>query len=80
MSWRRIPANHRADALLQVVVERHAVAQHDEQHDANIVFPVLSDRDALDNLVELLDLAIYLRRADTDTAGVQDGIRAPVDY
>ena len=79
MARRRVLADAAADAILELVGERHAVAQPDEQHDALVVVPVLADDEALDDLVELLDLAIDLGGADAHAAGVQHGIRAAVD-
>src|SRR5262249_31179454 len=43
------------------------------------VLPVLADHDALQDLRQLLHLAIDLRRADADAAGVQHRVGAAVD-
>ena len=51
----------------------------DEEHDPLVVVPLLPDDEALQHLVELLDLAVDLRRPDADAAGVQHRVRAPVD-
>ena len=64
-------------------VERDAVAQADEQHHTYVAHlarrPILADDDALDDLVELFDLAVNLGRADAHTGGIERGIRASVD-
>ena len=55
------------------------VAQPDEQHDALVAVPLLADDQALDDLGELLDLAVDLGRADAHAAGIQHGVGAAVD-
>src|SRR3546814_357569 len=67
------------DALLQGLVQRHAVAQADEQNDAHVILPVLADDQALDHLVQRLDLTVDLGGADPDAARVERRVGAPVD-
>jgi monoamine oxidase len=79
-TWRgEAPVRILARILLQVVVERDAVGQADEQHDADVVVPVLADADRLQHLVHLLDLGIDLGGADAHAAGVERGIGTAVD-
>ena len=54
--------------------ERQALAQPDEQHHAFVAIPLLADHQALDDLVELLHLAVDFRRADADAAGIEHGV------
>ncbi len=61
-------------------VELHAVAESYEEHDPFIAIPVLPDHEALDDLFELLDLPVDLRRADANAAGIEDRVRAAVDH
>src|SRR5438552_4904425 len=80
---RGVGADLLLDAVDQCLVERDAVAQADEQHHTYVAHlarrPILADDDALDDLVELFDLAVNLGRADAHTAGIERGIRASVD-
>ena len=69
----------RADPLTQRVVQRQAVGQYDEQHDADVVLPALADRDALADLRQLLDLAVDLGRADAHAAGIEHRVGTAVD-
>ena len=78
---RRVRADVLLDPLDQRVVEREALAQLHEQHDAHVAPspPVLADHEALDHLVELLDLPVDLRGADAHAARIQRRVRAAVD-
>ena len=58
---------------------RTALAHHDEQDDAHVVIPFLSDRDAFHDLVERFDLSVDLGSADANATGIQNRIRSPVD-
>ena len=79
-TWTILAGTCRGEVLLRMrrrirsssrVVETDAVAQPDEQHDPFVALPLLADDQALDDLVELLDLPIDLGRADADAAGVE---------
>ena len=61
------------------IVERETFAQLDEQHDPHVARPVLPDHQRLDDLVELLDLAVDLGGADAHAAGVQHRVGAAMD-
>jgi len=76
---RRIVTNFLANPALQFVIEFETGAQYDEQHDPDVVIPVLANRDALDNLVKFLDLPIDLGCANAYTARVQDSVRTPMN-
>src|SRR5258708_26278212 len=71
MPRRRVGADLPLDAIDQGVVERQPVAEPNEQDDAHVADlarrPILADDDALDDFVELLDLAVDLRGADAYT-------------
>ena len=71
-------ADRAADLVAQRLVERQAVAQAHEQHDAHVALPLLRDRDRLGDFLDLLDLAIDLGGADAHAAGIQHGIGAAV--
>ena len=75
---RRVAADRVADLVAQLLVERQALAQPDEQHDAHVALPLLRDRDRLGDFLDLLDLAIDLGRADAHAAGIQHRIGAAV--
>ena len=77
---RRVLADaHRGCAPASASSSADAVAQPDEQHDALVALPLLPDHERLDDLVELLDLPVDLRRADAHAARVQHGIGSAVD-
>ena len=63
-----------ADAVLDVVADRvvefDAVAHDDEQHDAGVVLPVLSDGQRIDHFLDGVHLAVDLCGADAYAAGV----------
>ncbi len=54
--------------------KREAIAQPHEQHDPFVAVPLLADHQALDDLVELLHLAVDFRRADAHAAGIEHGV------
>ena len=60
VSWRGVGSDVLADSVFEVGSEADALAQPHEQHDALIAVPLLADDQALDDLVELLDLPIDL--------------------
>ena len=76
-----------ADVLLDPVderrIEREAVLQAHEQDHAHVAHlarrPILADDEAFDDLGQLLDLAIDLRRADAHAAGIERRIGAAVE-
>src|SRR4051812_42475619 len=74
-----VVADAALDAIRDFVVHAEAVTQLDEEHDAHVALPVLADDERLDHLLELLDLAVDLRRADPDAARVEHGVRPAVD-
>ena len=74
-----VGAQLRPDAALQRRVQRQPIAQDDEQDDADAALPLLPYRQRFDDLGQPFDLAVDLRRADADAAGVQHRIGAPVD-
>src|SRR5690606_30784732 len=57
------------DALDARIVQRDAGAHDHEQHDAGVAVPFLADGDALEDLVQLLHLAVDLGRTDAHAAG-----------
>ncbi len=63
----------------QLLVQRDAGRQADEQHDAHVVVAVLADARGLGDLRHLLDLGVDLGGADAHAAGVQRGVRAAMD-
>ena len=60
-------------------VEADALAQAHEQHHARVALPLLADREALEHLVDRLDLPVDLGGADAHAARVQHGVGAAVD-
>ena len=48
----------------ELVGERRCVAQDDEQHDAHVAVPILCDHEALEHVVERIDLAVDLGGSD----------------
>src|SRR5262245_17500972 len=76
---RRVLADAYPDPRREHVVERQAVAQLHEQHDAHVVLPLLRNDERLEDLVDLLHLAVDLGRPDAHAARVQDGVGAAVD-
>ena len=76
---RRILSDNGANAMAQRVIELEARAQYDEQHHANVVSPILADRDAFDDIVEFFDLAADLGGTYAYPARVQNGVRAAID-
>src|SRR5215831_5933331 len=78
---RGIAANLPLDLVDERLVEIDSVAQAHEEDHANIAQlarrPVLTDDEALDHLVELLDLAVDLRGADAHAARVERGVGTP---
>jgi hypothetical protein len=68
-----------ANALLERLVERCALNERHEQHDAHIVLPVLADADRLDHFGNLLDLRIDFRRADAHAGRIERRIGAAID-
>ena len=79
VAWRAFGAHGLTNLLAQRVVEFETGLQCDEQNHAHVVVPVLTDDNALDDLVELLDVAIYLSGADAHATGVQRGVGATVN-
>ena len=75
----RVVADVLSDPCGQRVVQRHSVAQPDEQHDADVVVPVLTDHQAFDHFVQLLDLSVDLRGADAHAARIQHRVGPAVD-
>ena len=67
------------DALDQGAVELRPVGQAHEQHDPLIAVPFLADRERLDHLGDLLDLAIDLGGPDPHPARIEHRVRAAVD-
>ena len=67
------------DALSQRVVQPQAVAQHHEQDDAGVAFPLLADGDAVHHFGDGFHLAIDFGSADAHTAGIQRCVRAAMD-
>src|SRR2546426_8647278 len=67
------------DCVDERIVERAIFAQLDEQHDPHVARPVLPDHQRLDDLLQLLDLAVDLRGADAHAAGVQHRVGAAMD-
>ncbi len=67
------------DPLLERGVQRLPLAQPHEENDPFVPLPLLSNDQALDDFIELLDLAVDLRGADPDAAGVQHRVGAAVD-
>src|SRR5207244_12447933 len=71
------------DALPQRLVQGETVAQADEQDDplvrARGGADALPDRQALEHLRQLVHLAVNLGRTDTDAAGVERRVAAPVN-
>ena len=76
---RGVAADLVADLGPKLVVEVFAVAERHEQDDPHVVAPLLSDREALEHAVDLLHLAVDLRRSDAYAAGIQHRVRPPVD-
>src|SRR5262249_4662113 len=80
---RGVLAYARPDFRHERLVELAALAELDEQHDAHVADlprrPGLADDDRLDDFVELLALAVDLGGSDAHTAGVENGVGAPVD-
>ena len=56
----------------------HTYRSH-EQDDADVVTRLLTDNDTLEDLVDALDLAIDLRRADSDASRVECRVGSTVD-
>src|SRR5688572_5444861 len=75
----RVLAYVAPDALDQRVVQGQPLPQAHEQDDPLVPFPLLPDRDTLDDLRQLLDLAVDLSRPDPHAARVQHGVRSAVD-
>ena len=80
----RIGADVRADPLDQRFVQHHPVLELHEQHDAHVAdlsgWPILADDEALDDLRQLLDLAVDFSGADPHATGIERRVRAPVDH
>src|SRR5205085_7828522 len=74
-----IPADVRPDRVDAFAIEGEPLAQLHEQHDTLVAVPLLADHEALDDVGQLLDLAVDLRGPDRNATGVQDGIGPPVD-
>ena len=55
------------------------VAQDDEQHDAHVAVPILGDHEALEHVVERIDLAVDLGGSDAHATGVERRVGATVD-
>src|SRR5439155_20200291 len=72
-------ADSALDCVDERIVERAAFAQLDEEHNPYVARPVLPDHQRLDDLVELLDLAVDLGGADAHAAGVQHRVGAAMD-
>src|SRR5262249_174631 len=79
MSRRGVDAQPIRNAFAKSAIEHDAGCQLDEQHDALVALPRLTNGDAFENLRQLLDLAIDLRGADADAAGLPRRVRSPED-
>src|SRR5688572_11376859 len=79
MARRGVLADSHFYARGQTFVERKPLLQLDEEHDANVALPILTDDERLDDLVQAFHLPIDLGGADAHAAGVEHGIRAAVD-
>src|SRR5579864_8907320 len=80
MPGREILANPTTDLGDQLVVDRYAGLQHDEQDDAALAPPPLFDRDRFGEFGHVAQLAIDFRRADTDPPHLQGRVTASEDY
>ena len=79
VSWRGAGANPIPDIGDQRLIEGFAVAQADKQDNAHIAVPFLPDRDGFLDGIDLLHLAIDLRRTDADAAGIEGRIGSAID-
>ena len=80
MAGRRAIANLFPDPRHEIKIQRQAGAKADEEHDAHVIIPVLTDGDGLDHFGHLLNLGIDFRRADPDAAGIKRRVRTAVDH
>jgi hypothetical protein len=62
------------DPILKLRRQRGTVPEPHEEHDPLAAVPLLPDGQAFDNVLDLLDLAIDLRRADAYAAGIEYGV------
>ncbi len=63
----------------QLLVQGQPFAQTDEKYDTDVAFPLLSDADRFNDLVELFDDTVDLRRADAHAARIKHGVAAAID-
>src|SRR4051795_13656894 len=63
-----------ANPFLQAGIEPVLRAEPHEEHDPDVAVPLLPDHHAFDNLRELLDLPVDLRRPDPNSARIERGV------
>ena len=78
MAGRGVDADGLPDPLLQFVGQLPSRLHLDEEDDADVVLPVLSHHDAVDNSVDRVHLTVDFRRTDADAAGVECGVGTAV--
>jgi len=72
-----VRAQPAADLGLQRVGEAHTL---DEANDAGVVVPLLADGQRLQDLGQLVHLAVDLGRADAHSTRVQGGVGTSMDH